>query len=211
MDFGKAEDLSKIDFTLPDDHHDTDVILSELKKKKTKPKVYIGCAKWGRKEWVGKIYPPKTKEKDFLSFYVKQFNSIELNATHYRIFPAETIKKWKSIAPPEFKFLPKFYQTISHFKRLKNCERETSLFYDSVKNFGENLGACFLQLPPNYAPKNFTDLEIYLKNLPKDIPLCIELRHPDWFKDNEISAKTFNMLREFGIGTVITDKQGKGI
>jgi uncharacterized protein YecE (DUF72 family) len=209
MDFGKAEDLSKIDFTLPDDHHDTDVILASLKKKKNKTKVHIGCAKWGRKEWVGKIYPLKTKEKDFLSIYVKQFNTIELNATHYRIFGSETIKKWKSLAPLEFRFCPKFYQSISHFKRLKNCERETELFYDSIRNFGENLGECFLQLPPNYPPKNLADMEKYLKSLPNDIPVCVELRHPDWFKDGEVSDNTFNIFKELGIGSVITDTSGR--
>ena len=55
--------------------------------------VYMCCAKWGRPEWVGKIYPLKTKEKDFLEHYVQHFNSIELNATHYKLYGADVIKK----------------------------------------------------------------------------------------------------------------------
>jgi hypothetical protein len=43
---------------------------------------------------VGKIYPEKTKEKDFLQHYVEHYNSIELNATHYKVYDAEAIKKW---------------------------------------------------------------------------------------------------------------------
>ena len=65
-----------MDFTLPADTGLTKHIL----KKATKPirlDLYVGCAKWGRKEWVGMICPPKTREADFLAEYVKQFNSIE--------------------------------------------------------------------------------------------------------------------------------------
>src|SRR4030066_2383504 len=126
MDFGRPENIDSVDFTLPDDHTDTDKLLASLKKRKKKvTRVYVGCAKWGRKEWVGKIYPPKTKEKDFLHYYLEQFNSLELNATHYRIPALETVKKWKAEAQADFKFCPKFPQIISHIRRLKNCDRET--------------------------------------------------------------------------------------
>jgi len=209
MDFGKVDDLTNVDLTLPDTHHDTDIILAKLKKKKNKTKVYIGCAKWGRKEWVGKIYPPKTKEKDFLSFYVQKFNSIELNATHYRIFPAATINGWKKSAPPDFKFCPKFFQTISHFKRLKECEEITKAFYKSIKNFGENLGECFLQLPPNFAPKNFEIMKLYLESLPDDIPVSVELRHAGWFSDTKIYDDTFKMMSKLNVGAVMTDTPGR--
>lgn len=61
-------------------------------------KVYIGCAKWGRTEWVGKIYPKKTKEKDFLQHYVEHYNCIELNATHHKIYSSPSIIKWAEMA-----------------------------------------------------------------------------------------------------------------
>src|SRR5258706_3954111 len=123
MDFGRLppEEIDKVDFTLPSDRPSNKTILNKKDYKKTK--VYPGLAKWGRKEWVGKIYPPKTKEKDYLSYYVKQFNSIELNATHYRIFDSTVIKGWADTAGDGFKFCPKFPQVISHIRWLKNCER----------------------------------------------------------------------------------------
>lgn len=215
MDFGKVEDkdLDSIDFTLPDDHTDTDKILAGLKKKftpakKKKQKVYIGCAKWGRKEWVGKIYPPKTKEKDFVSHYVKQFNSIELNATHYRLPQQSSIEKWKADAPKDFMFCPKFPQVISHMRRLKNCERETDEFIAAMEGFGGNLGISFLQMPPNFTPKSLPDMEKYLKSLPIDMDVTVEFRHPEWFKD-ESSNAAFAMLKELKMGSVITDAAGR--
>ncbi|MDQ3019562.1 MAG: DUF72 domain-containing protein [Bacteroidota bacterium] len=210
MDFGKVENLDEVDFTLPDDHPDTEKLLKNLKKsKKQKQEVYVGCAKWGIKEWNGKLYPPKTKDKDFRVNYLKQFNCIELNPTHYRIQSAASIKEWKTGAEKDFKFCPKFYQGISHFGRLKNCERLTQEFYDSINNFENNLGTCFLQMPPNFPPKNFSDLENYLQSLPKKPEVCLELRHPLWFSDTKIADDTYQMLMKNKTGFAITDTAGR--
>lgn len=83
MDFGKVEtaELGNIDFALPADAAGTTALLKSNKSKKVKPEVFVGCAKWGRKDWIGKIYPEGTKEADFLSHYAKHFNCVELNAT----------------------------------------------------------------------------------------------------------------------------------
>jgi hypothetical protein len=66
MEFGRVteNELEEKDFSLPNEPAFNKNILSGKPSKQ--PKVYMGCAKWGRPEWVGKIYPPKTKEKDFL-------------------------------------------------------------------------------------------------------------------------------------------------
>ena len=213
MDFGKVpeSELNKIDFTLPRDHSGTEKILkpAKAKSRKKKQQVYAGCAKWGIKEWAGKIYPPKTKEKDFVTHYVKQFNCLELNATHYRIPQPEWIERWKAEANSDFRFCPKFPQMISHMRRLKNCERETDVFLKAMEGFGENLGTSFLQMPPNFTPKSHKELEAYLTALPKDFKLSIELRHPEWLKDNEIANETFEMIRKLGFGMVITDTSGR--
>ncbi len=207
MDFGKLPNIDETDFSLPPDNAANKDLLNKKDYKKTA--VYVGCAKWGRKEWVGKIYPPKTKEKDFLDYYVKQFDCIELNTTHYRTYPAETIKSWKDKAGDDFKYCLKFPQFISHMKRLKNCEAETERFYNSICHFEEKLGPCFLQLPPNFAPKSFPQLKSYLESLPKLAEICVELRHPGWFNDKAVYDETFDMLKGLNMGSVITDTAGR--
>lgn len=209
MDFGKVpeEELDNIDFFLPADHPANKLILNKEDYKKTK--VYAGCAKWGRKEWVGKIYPPKTKEKDYLSFYVKQFNCIELNATHYRIYDGATIEKWADTAGDGFIFCPKFPQVISHIRWLKNCQKETEEFYNSIAHFGKKLGTCFLQLSDKFNPPKFGDLKKYLESLPPAPAVCLELRHPGWYSDPSVYDETFAMLRELNMGSVITDTAGR--
>src|ERR1700739_1041000 len=112
MDFGRLPDIDNVDFTLPPDAWQTSELFKELKKKPAKqPEIHVGCAKWGRKDWIGQVYPVGTKAKDFFSIYAKNFDAIELNATHYRIPTAKTIADWKSKVDKDFRFSPKFPQS----------------------------------------------------------------------------------------------------
>lgn len=214
MDFGKVSEneLAAIDFTLPEDGKQTGITLGNHGPVKD-PEFYIGCAKWGRKEWVNMIYPPKTKEADFLDEYVKHFNSIELNAVFYSIPNAELIRKWRIKAEENasngFVFCPKFSRGISHIKRLKDAEVPTDLYLSSIYEFGKFLGPCFLQLGDNFGPKNFEVLENYLRLLPSDLKVFVELRHEEWFSDEAVRSQLFNMLARLKKGAVITDASGR--
>jgi len=212
MEFGRVEPqlLAQIDFSLPPDSEENIKVLTAAKA--IRPvQVHVGCAKWGRKEWVGKIYPPKTKDANFLDEYVKHFDCIELNATFYQVYGPATIAKWKEKADvnPDFKFCPKFSQSISHIRRLKNAEDITTQFYEGVMAFGDKLGPLFLQLSDNFTPKSFPELKAYLEHLPKDVPVFVEVRHKEWFANAEVKQQLFGMLRELNMGAVITDAAGR--
>ncbi|NOT76530.1 MAG: DUF72 domain-containing protein [Cyclobacteriaceae bacterium] len=211
MDFGKveSENLDEIDFKLPPDAPGTKELLEKQKPKKTPSNILVGCAKWGRKDWVGKIYPEKTKEADFLVHYAQNFTCIELNATFYRMPTEAQVTGWKNKVGKGFKFCPKFVDQISHFKRLKDAEEVTNQFLKGVSAFGDNLGPIFLQLPPNFPPKNFDVLEKYLAFLPKDIDVFVELRSPKWFETKEESERVFDMFEKYKKGAVITDASGR--
>ena len=212
MEFGRVTpgELEETDFTLPPDPELTIKTLSSSKNHKPF-RVHVGCAKWGRKEWVGKIYPLKTKDANFLDEYVKHFDSIELNATFYNVYPPATINKWKEKADsnPNFKFCPKFSQSISHIRRLKNADDITTIYYEGIMAFGDKLGPLFLQLSDNYTPKSFPELKAYLERLPKDVPVFVELRHKEWFADAQVRAQMFELFHELNIGAVITDATGR--
>jgi uncharacterized protein YecE (DUF72 family) len=212
MEFGRVlpEELDGIDFSFPPNPELTVKTLAAAKGN-SPLEVHVGCAKWGRKEWVGKIYPPKTKDANFLDEYVKHFDSIELNATFYNTYPAAIISKWKEKADsnPGFKFCPKFSQSISHIRRLKNAEEITTQFYEGILAFGDKLGPLFLQLSDNFTPKSFPELKAYLEQLPKDVPVFVELRHKEWYANTECRHSAFNLMHELGIGAVITDASGR--
>lgn len=209
MEFGRVpeKELDNVDFALPEEPPANRAL---LKKTDKKPLVYFGCAKWGRKEWVGKIYPKGTREAQFLDQYVKHYNSIELNATHYKIYKPEDIQKWAlKAAGRDFKFCPKVTNSISHDSGFINADGLTTDFLQGVLAFGENLGPIFLQVSEKYSPKQREKLFAYLQSLPKDLQFFVEVRHPDWYADNAIRKELFDTLRELNIGAVITDTAGR--
>ncbi len=210
MEFGKInpEDLSQTDFALPPDHPSTARLLSG-KKAGTTPSVFVGCAKWGRKDWIGKIYPPGTKEADFLSLYARNFNSIELNATFYKIPSFKQAQEWKSKVGKDFLFTPKISNSISHIHRLKNTEERMEWFLKGISAFEENLGPVMLMLHPNMGPKSLGTIENFLSTIPKEIKVFVEMRHEDWFQTDEAAPGVFDMLERNGVGAVITDVAGR--
>lgn len=209
MDFGRVpeNELNKIDFRLPPEPPANKLVLKGKKAKN--PEVYIGCAKWGRKEWIGKIYPKGTKEANFLDEYVKHYNSIELNATHYKLYKPADLQKWIAKAGVKnFRFSPKVYQGISHFGSLKDKQFLTDTFLESIVAFGKHLGPVFLQVSDKFGPKRKDELFEYLGSLPKDVQFFLEVRHPDWFV-KPMSEELFDKLRKLKIGAVITDTAGR--
>jgi uncharacterized protein YecE (DUF72 family) len=210
MEFGRitAQELDNINFSLPVEPAFNKAVLNG--KQVSNPKVYLGCAKWGRTEWVGKIYPPKTKEKDFLQQYVRHYNSIELNATHYKVYDEVAIKKWVAKAPPtDFMFCPKMYKGVTHFGSLKGKNFITDEFLKGVLAFGKYLGPIFIQVSETFSPNRKQELFDYLKSLPTDLQFFVEVRHPDWFLKEDIRNELMASLLKMNIGIVITDTAGR--
>jgi uncharacterized protein YecE (DUF72 family) len=210
MEFGRVteNELNSIDFSLPNEPAFNKKILKGKPAKN--PKVYVGCAKWGRTEWVGKIYPPKTKEKDFLQHYVKHYNCIELNATHYKVYGELGIKKWAEKAKDkDFLFCPKMYKGVTHFGSLKGKDFISNEFLRGVTAFEKHLGPIFVQVSDSFSPKRKEELFTYLKSLPTDLQFFLEVRHPDWFGKEKDREDMFNFLKENNMGAVITDTAGR--
>ncbi|MEO5682730.1 MAG: DUF72 domain-containing protein [Chitinophagaceae bacterium] len=209
MEFGRValQELDKIDFSLPKEPAANKLVLTKTIQK---PLVYLGCAKWGRKEWIGKIYPKGTKDAQFLDHYVQHYNSIELNATHYKVYKPGEIAKWAAkAAGKDFKFCPKVTNSISHYSGFNNADLLTTSFLEGILAFGEQLGPIFLQVSEKYSPKQRYKLFAYLKTLPTDLQFFLEVRHPDWFAEKGIQKELFDTLRELNIGAVITDTAGR--
>jgi uncharacterized protein YecE (DUF72 family) len=210
MEFGRVteKELDDIDFSLPSEPAFNKKILSGKAIKR--PKVYMGCAKWGRPEWVGKIYPPKTKEKDFLEQYVQHYNSIELNATHYKVYDADMIEKWAAkAANKDFLFCPKMYNGVTHYGGLQGKEALSDKFLEGVSAFKNHLGPIFIQVSELFSPKRKDELFTYLKSLPTDLSFFVEVRHHEWFSNTTISKTYFKTLQELNMGAIITDAAGR--
>lgn len=208
MKFGKLPDISRVNFTLPPDHPQTAEALSRLSHESA-PRVCVGSARWGEKDLVGKIYPPKTPSGEFLTYYSRHFSTIELNTTHYRIPTPSLVQQWCEKTEPGFLFCPKVPQLISHQADFGHSFRATDQFLAGLESFGPQLGLPFLQLPPSFSPQAGKSLFSYLADWPSSVPLAVEFRHPDWFHHPRIRDRAFYLLEEMGISPVITDTAGR--
>jgi uncharacterized protein YecE (DUF72 family) len=57
-------------------------------------KIYIGTSGWQYYHWKGKFYPEDLPSKDFLKFYSKYFNTVEINTSFYHFTKKSTFEKW---------------------------------------------------------------------------------------------------------------------
>lgn len=205
MKFGKVADPGSIDFNLPPTHPQTKEVLEKFEKKHFKD-VRIGCAKWNRTD-LKNFYPRGTKDE--LEYYSSQFNSIELNASFYRMFPEEQFAKWEQKAEGDFKFFPKVPRLISHIKRLNDSNEITDDFIKNVLPLKDKMGMVFLQLRDDFGPKNMDRVQNFFEHWPKEVPLSAEFRHEDWYKDETAANELNDLMIKNNVTHIITDSAGR--
>lgn len=208
MEFGRVTNIDEVDYTLPSTHALSEKTFEKLSISQ-KPHIYIGCPVWADKGYVGKVFPPKTPAKNYLKEYCKQFNTIEVNATHYQIPKEATIQKWKEVATPGFKFCPKFPQIISHRNDFHERDAWVDLFLTAIHGLDEYLGTSFIQFPPNFKPDKFSKLNTFLSKLPKDMSFAVELRNAKWFESESIRKEWYDLFSKYHVTSVITDTSGR--
>ncbi len=152
-------------------------------------RVWAGTSGFSYKEWKGSFYPEKIKNTDMLEYYGSRLPAVEINNTFYRMPKPSVLEGWQEKVPQDFRFILKASRRITHFKRLKNTDEETTYFVDTASALGERLGALLFQLPPNFK-RDLERLEEFLKILPSEVRAAFEFRHESWF-DEEV----FDLLR----------------
>ena len=119
MKFGRVNDPAAVDYTLrPDPPANARLLERHFDADARPTRFYVGATGWSMREWVGTTYPKGARPVDFLKHYGEQFNTIELNSTHYRIPDAATVERWRDAVPDDFRFCPKIPQSISHARGL---------------------------------------------------------------------------------------------
>ncbi|MBV7529501.1 DUF72 domain-containing protein [Chitinophaga sp. sic0106] len=210
MKFGTvpASMLDDIDFKIPAEPLWNKRVLKGTPVRK--PRVFSGAAKWARREWIDLLYPAGTRENQYLQEYIKHFNSIELNATRYKIYDETAVRRWGEKARgQDFVFCPKVPQIISHYSSLSNAGERTTEFLDGMLGFGKHLGPIFLQLSEKFSPSRRAQLYDYVAGLPADLQFFVEVRHPEWFEDEAIRMELFQTLAKHKVGVVMTDTPGR--
>ena len=152
----------------------------------------VGTSGYSYKQWKGSFYPEKLPDREMLSFYSKQFSTVEINHSFYRM-PNETVLlNWAKSVPEGFRFALKANQQITHIQRLRNCESTLKRFLEvaSVLNDGDHLGPVLVQLPPNFKFDRPL-LEDFLALRPPAFRFAFEVRHASWYTE-----ETYALLRQ---------------
>lgn len=211
MKFGKLTSIDGVDFSLPPDPPFSTSVLTENQAERggKATRCYIGCTGWSMKEWVGTVYPKNTRTTDYLQAYAKQFNTIELNTTHYRIPDQQLTDRWLRETPDDFRFCPKVPQVISHSKQMGIGSEALARFALAMERLLPKLGYCFLQLPPYFGHDRLNLLEQFLRGWPRHIPLALEARHESWFGSTKNTLDLAQLLATYQCATVLTDVAGR--
>jgi uncharacterized protein YecE (DUF72 family) len=207
MEFGRVTNINNINTSLPADHASVPKILQG--NMATQIKVFSGCPIWADKTWVGHIYPKHAKPKDYLNYYATQFNTIELNGTHYQIPDDVTLTKWKEAVPPHFTFCPKVPQAISHAANPALQIDLLNFFLDKMCLLENNLGTIFLQMPPHFTDKKMDALVSLLDKRTVKTNIAVELRSETWFHNNTNFNSFCNYLYKNNLSIVLTDTLGR--
>lgn len=213
MKFGQVDELSDIDFTFPEISDQTKTILQGkglLPVDLQKVKFHFGAPVFADKNYKGTLFPQTTKQKDFLTAYSNQLNSIEVNATRYGVPKMSTLEKWKESVGEDFKFSMKFPQVITHRKNIIDPSALIKLdeFIVGLDYLKEKNGIAFAVMANYFRPDQFSTLEKFVQYLPKELDFSIEFRAPEWFEGNVINEWQ-QLFAAYDITPVQTDTPGR--
>jgi uncharacterized protein YecE (DUF72 family) len=162
--------------------------------------VRIGCSGWNYDHWRDPVYggAPATR---WLELYAKRFDTVEVNATFYRLPTRKSVARWVEATPEGFVFAVKGSRYLTHIKRLRDLGPGLERFLDRIEPLVDSpkLGPLLWQLPENFH-RDDDRLAVALDRLPRRLLHAFEFRHPTWFAD-----EVYELLREHHVALVIGD------
>src|SRR5712691_9769255 len=135
----------------------------------------VGSSGFSYAAWKPGFYPAGTKANEFLHAYAERLNSVELNATFYRLPSEEQLRAWAAQTPAGFRLAVKMSRQITHFGRVDGI----GTFCERVRALGDRLGPILVQLPPS-RPRDDGLLRLFLDSLDPELRYAFEFRHESW-------------------------------
>ena len=159
----------------------------------------VGTSGYDYGHWKGRFYPPDVAKKQWFSFYASKFDTVEINATFYRLPAPEVFDRWRELAPAGFTYALKFSRYGTHLKHLKDPEDTLAAFVERAERLGPALGPILVQLPPRWKV-NPARLESFMRVAPTRHRWAVEFRDPSW-----LCRDVFRILRLHGAALCIHD------
>lgn len=145
--------------------------------------IFIGCSGFYYNHWRNLFYPAEIQKKDWLNFYSRYFNTVEINNTFYRMPSVSSVKHWHEVTPPGFIFSVKGYRYFTHLKRLvidDDFKRYLNDFLHVAGSLREKSGPVLWQFPASFKA-NVSRLENFCNVLSNNFINVFEFRDTSWF------------------------------
>lgn len=159
----------------------------------------VGTSGWHYDHWRERFYPRGLGKPRWLQHYAQFFDTVEVNATFYRLPSEAAFRAWFEGSPPHFRFALKASRLITHYRRLQGVDEALDLFFARARLLGAKLGPVLYQLPPDFV-RDDARLDGFLSSLPPDVRHVFEFRHASWFADG-----VFDLLARHGAGFCVMD------
>jgi uncharacterized protein YecE (DUF72 family) len=166
----------------------------------------LGTSSFTAEGWEKTFYPRGMQARDYLSYYATQFDTLEIDATFYRIPAESTVKGWYTKTPANFLFALKAPQEITHERVLVDAEPVLKEFLRVTDHLGEKRGPILFQFQ-YFNKKAFptpveflTRLKPFIKKLPSEPRFALEIRNKGW-----LGPALYDLLRKHHIALALID------
>ena len=166
-------------------------------------RIRLGTQGWGWPHWVGRFYPPGTRPDEYLAFYSKAFDTVEIDTTFYGIPKRSTVLSWARKVPDGFRFTAKMPQVITHTNGLERGYQDLTRFLEAISLLGDKLGPILVQLPPTFGYHKLDALRGFLGLLhdsAKEFRFAVEFRNASLLQED-----VFSLLREHDMALCLND------
>jgi uncharacterized protein YecE (DUF72 family) len=166
----------------------------------------VGTSTFVADGWENGFYPPGMRSIDYLSFYAKQFDTVELNYTFNQIPEPTTVKRWYRSTPPQFIFAAKIPRTITHEKVLVDCDGDLQEFLKAMEPLADKLGPLLFAFS-RFDERKFRNgteflnlLKPFLRKLPRDHKFAVEIKNRNW-----LDGSFVEVLRQHNVALALID------
>jgi uncharacterized protein YecE (DUF72 family) len=164
--------------------------------------IRIGCSGWQYRHWRGRFYPKDLPVDQWLDHYAREFDTVELNNSFYRLPEADTFAGWGRRVPQGFLFAVKASRYLTHLKRLREPREPLDRLWSRATRLGDHLGPMLYQLPPHWQ-RDIPRLQEFVRLLPRHRLQAIEFRDASWYH-----ADVYRLLTDAGVALCLHDMPG---
>lgn len=145
--------------------------------------VLVGTSGWQYRHWRYTYFRKGTPQNRWFEQVMRDFRTVELNVTFYRLPRAEVFAGWYERSPEDAVITVKASRYLTHVKRLKDPQPSVDMLIDRIRPLRDKLGPILIQLPPDLTV-DVVALDETLRAFPSGLRLAVEPRHPSWWSDD---------------------------